>query len=120
MKQVPYHLNLVKKKYLHDEVQYLLKNNFIEPSKSNWSFPCVLVPKPDESYCLCTDCKKINHITKTDTFPYPHIDDCINNVGKSKFVAKFDLLKGFWQVPLTERARKCLPLLLMMTYTNIK
>ena len=49
---------------------------------------------------------KVNHITKTDTFPIPRIDDCIDNVGKSKFVTNFDLLKGFWQVPLTERAKE--------------
>ena len=81
-----------------------MSNDFIEPSRSNWSSPCVLVPKPDGSYRLCTDYRVVNHVTKTDTFPIPRIDDCIDNVGKSRFVTKFDLLKGFWQVPLTERA----------------
>lgn len=27
-------------------------------------------------------------------------------MGNAKFVSKFDLLKGYWQVPLTERARE--------------
>ena len=27
-------------------------------------------------------------------------------VGSAKFVSKFDLLKGYWQIPLTERARE--------------
>ena len=86
IKQSPYRLNPIKKKHLQDEVQYLLKNNFIEPSQSNWSSPCVLVPKPDGSYRLCTDYRKVNHITKTDSFPIPRLDDCVDNIGKSKFV----------------------------------
>ena len=31
---------------------------------------------------------------------------CVDQVGSAKFVSKFDLLKGYWQVPLTERARE--------------
>ena len=27
-------------------------------------------------------------------------------VGNSKYVTKFDQLKGFWQVPLTDRAKE--------------
>lgn len=30
-------------------------------------------------------------------------------VGATKYVSKFDLLKRYWQVPLTERAYLCLP-----------
>ena len=43
---------------------------------------------------------------KTDSFPIPRIDDCIDKVGNARYVRKFDLLKGFWQIPLTERAKE--------------
>ena len=55
---------------------------------------------------MCTDYRKVNSVTKTDSFPVPRIDDCIDKVGNSKYVTKFDLLKGFWQVPLTDRAKE--------------
>ena len=32
------------------------------------------------------------------------MEDCVDPVGTAKFVSKLDLLKGHWQVPLTERA----------------
>ena len=48
----------------------------------------------------------MNSVSKSDTFPIPRMDDCIDKVGNAKFVTKFDLLKGFWQVPLTERAKE--------------
>ena len=34
------------------------------------------------------------------------MDDCIDNIGHVKYVTKFDLLKGFWQIPLTNRAKE--------------
>ena len=106
VKQHPYRLNPSKQKYLKEEIKYLLENDFIEPSNSSWSSPCILVPKPDGSYRMCTDYRKVNCVTKTDTFPIPRMDDCIDKVGKARYVTKFDLLKGFWQVPLTDRAKE--------------
>lgn len=36
------------------------------------------------------------------------VDDCIDRVGPAKFVTKLNLLKGYWQVPLTPRAAEIL------------
>ena len=55
---------------------------------------------------MCTDYRKMKSVTKTDSFPIPRIDDCIDEVGNSKYATKFDLLKRFWQVPLTDRAKE--------------
>ena len=105
IKQHPYRLNPEKQKYLKEEIQYLLENDLIEPSQSEWASPCILIPKPDGSYRFCTDFRKVNSVTKTDSFPLPRIDDCIDKIGNARYVSKFDLLKGFWQIPLTERAK---------------
>ena len=88
----------VKQQILRDEVHYLLDNDFIEPSQSEWSSPCILVLKPDGTFHMCTDYRKVNSVTKTDIFPMPQIDDCIDNIGQDKYVTKFDLLNGFWQI----------------------
>ena len=106
VKQHPYRMNPLKQKYLQDEVKYLLENDFIEPSQSNYSSSCILVPKSNGTYRMCNDYRKVNSVTKTDSFPVPRIDDCIDKVGNSKYVTKFDLLKGFWQVPLTDRGKE--------------
>lgn len=44
IKEHPYRLNPIKLQYLRREVQYMFDNDNIEPSKSNWSSPCILVP----------------------------------------------------------------------------
>ncbi|KAL0175369.1 hypothetical protein M9458_031337, partial [Cirrhinus mrigala] len=32
------------------------------------------------------------------------MEDCVDRVGSARYVTKLDLLKGYWQVPLTSRA----------------
>ena len=88
------------------EIKYMLDNDIIEPSSSAWSSPCLLVPKPDKTFRLVTDFRKINAISKSDSYPIPRVFDCIDRIGNARFVSKFDLLKGYWQVPLTKRARE--------------
>ena len=109
IKQHPYRVNPMKLQLLRKEVhvEYMLANGIIEPSSSEWSSPCVLVPKGDGSgYRFCTDLRKVNAVTKSDSYPIPRIEDCIDRIGVSKYVSKLDLLKGYWQVPLTDRAKE--------------
>uniref|UniRef100_A0A8C1I8K6 Gypsy retrotransposon integrase-like protein 1 n=1 Tax=Cyprinus carpio TaxID=7962 RepID=A0A8C1I8K6_CYPCA len=92
--------------HLNTEVQYMLDHDIARPSFSSWASPCLLVNKSDGTYRFCTDYRRINRVTKPDSFPLPRIEDCVDRVGSAKFVSKFDLLKGYWQVPLTKRAQE--------------
>ena len=106
IKQYPYRINPTKAKIIADEVDYMLTNKLIKPSFSPWSSPVVLVPKPNNQFRLCLDYRKVNAITKTDSYPLPRVDDCVDRIGNAHFISKFDLLKGYWQVPLTERVKE--------------
>ena len=106
IKQHPYHLNPLKMNVMQQEIEYMLQNDLIEAGSSEWSSPCVLVPKPDGTYRLCTDFRQVNKATKSDSYPIPHVDDCVDKVGNAKYVMKLDLLKGYWQVPLSNRAKE--------------
>ena len=108
IKQHPYRVSPMKKELLDKEVQYMLENDIIEESQSNWSSPCILVPKHDGRFRFCTDFRKVNDTckTKSESFPIPRIAHCIDQIGNAKFVSMFDMLKGYWQVPLTQRARE--------------
>ena len=64
------------------------------------------MPKTDSSYRICTDYRKVNSVSKSDTFPIPRMDDYIDKMGNARYVTKFDLFKGFWQVPITKRAKE--------------
>ena len=71
IKQHPYRMNPMKFQHLSDEIQYLLDKDFIEPSQSVCSSPCILVPKPDGTFHMCTNYSKANSVTKTDYFQCP-------------------------------------------------
>ena len=104
IKQHPYRVNAHKRSLMKIEVDYLLENNLAQPSSSPWSSPCLLVPKPDATVRFCTDYRKVNHVTVPDSFPMPRVDDCVDTIGSARYVTKLDLLKGYWQVPLSQRA----------------
>lgn len=107
IKQHAYRVNPVKRELLRNEVEYMVKHGIAEPSDSAWSSPCILVPKADTaSHRFCSDFRKVNSVTKPDSYPLPRVDDCVDRVGSARFVSKFDLLKGYWLVPLTQRAKE--------------
>ncbi|XP_066969245.1 uncharacterized protein [Macrobrachium rosenbergii] len=106
VKQSPYRLNPVKRDIVEKEIRYMLEHGLIRPSVSPWSSPIVLVKKPDGQFRMCVDYRKVNTNTKNDSFPLPRIEDCLDRIGPAKFITKLDLLKGYWQVPLSDRARK--------------
>lgn len=101
-----YRVSPNKRKVLDAEVGYMLQNDIAVPSSSSWASPSLLVEKSDKTPCFCTDYRKINAITKPDSFPLQRMEDCVDQVGSARFVSKFDLLKGYWQVPLSSRARE--------------
>lgn len=101
-----YRISSEKCRYLEAEVQYMLDNGLAQPCSSSLASPCLLVPKTDGTHRFCTDYRKLNNVTKPDSFPLPRMDDCVDQVGAASFVSKFDLLKGYWQVPLTPKARE--------------
>ena len=106
IKQNPYRVNPHKLEFLKKELDYMLTNDINEPSQSDWSSPCMLVPKNDGTYRFCTDYCKVNATTKSDSYPIPRVEDYIDRIGCVKYVSKIDLLKGYWQVPLTPKAKE--------------
>ena len=94
IKQNPYRVNPWKLEFLKRELDYMLINDVIEPNQSNWNSPCLLVPKSDGTYRFCTDYRKVNVVTKSDSYLIPRVEDCINRIGCAQYVSKIDLLKG--------------------------
>ncbi|XP_043962798.1 uncharacterized protein LOC122825436 isoform X2 [Gambusia affinis] len=104
IKQRAYRVNATKRELMKKEVEYLVKNGLAIQSCSPWSSPCLLDMKADGSPRFCTDFRKVNAVTVLDAHPLPLIEDCIDEIGPAKFVTKLDMLKGYWQVPLTQQA----------------
>lgn len=63
--------------------------------------PFYLRPK---ATAFITDYRKLNALPVPDSHPLPRMEDCVDSFGMANFVTKLNLLKGYWQVPLTKRA----------------
>lgn len=106
IKQVPYRVNPEQRAVLSREIASMLDMGLIKEDHSPWSSPVVLVKKPDGSSRVCVDYRRVNKLVAPDSYPLPRLEDCIEAVGRAKYISKFDLLKGFFQIPLTTRAQQ--------------
>ena len=105
IKSRPYPLPHALRHVVDDEVKEMLDLGVIEPSSSPYASPVVLVKKPDGSNRFCCDYRKLNLVTIPDAEPIPDQDEIFAKLAKDNYFSKLDLTKGYWQVPLTERAK---------------
>ena len=106
IKLKPYRTPFAKRQIISKAIDEMLKAKIIQPSKSPWCFPVVVVTKKDGSYRFCTDFRKLNQITKTSSWPLPVIDDMLTVLGKAKYFTTLDLKSGYWQIPLREEDKE--------------
>uniref|UniRef100_A0A6G5ABF5 RNA-directed DNA polymerase n=1 Tax=Rhipicephalus microplus TaxID=6941 RepID=A0A6G5ABF5_RHIMP len=100
-----YPLPFAMKEVVEKEVGEMLRLGVIERSDSPYNSPLVLVKKPDKSYRTCIDFRRINDVLVSDAEPIPRTDVLFTEIGTRKFFSKFDLTKGYWQVPLDKESR---------------
>lgn len=99
----PYRLTPAKKEIMRAELDQMLAADVIEECESAWSAPCVLVPKSNGTYRFCVDYRKLNAVTKTDTYPMPRIDELLQFTNKGCVMTSLDLRNGYWQVTTLDR-----------------
>lgn len=106
IKQRPYNTPYAKEAIVNESVQKMLQFGIIEPTDSDWASPIVLVKKPDGSERFCVDYRKLNAVTIKDCFPMPSIESKLNKLHGCKFFTSLDCTSGYWQISLSERAKK--------------
>ena len=80
------------------QLQGMQENGIIEPSKSPWASPVVLVRKRDGSHRFCVDYRNLNTVTAADNFPLPRIEDLLDDLGESRYFSTIDLASWFWKI----------------------
>lgn len=105
IKQRHYHLNPAMRKIVDDELDAMLRDDVIEPSKSAWSSPIVLAKKSSGKYRFCVDMRRVNASSKKDAYPLPKINAILENLKDAKYMSTIDLKNGYWQVPLAEESK---------------
>ncbi|CAI5660323.1 unnamed protein product [Oreochromis niloticus] len=88
-----------------EKIREMAAAGVIEPSNSPWAAPVVLVGKKDGSPRFCVDFRRLNAVTKKDSYPLPWIDEALDYVTGSSWFSSLDLRSGYWQVELAPEAR---------------
>ena len=84
----------------------MLEKKLIVPSNSPWTSPVVVVEKKNGKLRLCVDYRKLNNVTKKDSYPLPRIDDMLETLSGSTWFSSLDMASGFWQVEMKPEDRE--------------
>ena len=91
VRRLPFALRRVVARQLRE----MQEQEVIQPSKSPWASPVVLVKKRDGTHRFCVDYRGLNAVTKPDSFPLPRIDYLLDVLGQAKYFSSIDLA---WQI----------------------
>jgi hypothetical protein len=94
----PYRVGPQSREVIDKEVKRMMDMDVIEPVAGPWPSPVVLIPKPDGSIRLCVDYRRLNAVTKNDSYALPRVDDCLDSLGDAKFFTTLDANCGYWQI----------------------
>lgn len=108
--QKMYRLPETQRQVIQEQVADMLENDIVEPSKSPWNSPLLVVPKKAGSdgkkrWRVVVDYRKLNEVTVGNAFPLPRIEDILDQLGNSRYFTTLDLASGYHQVLVEEEDR---------------
>ncbi len=102
----PYRKSEAERVEIKKQVDEMLEAGIIRKSRSPYSSPVILVPKPNGKKRLCIDYRKLNAKTVKKRWPMPLIQCIIERLCLALFITLFDLKSGYWQFLMDEGSIK--------------
>lgn len=108
IKQRYYPVSPAKQQLLNDELDRMLKEGIVEPSKSPWSSPVILVPKDGgKRHRFCVDYRALNAVTRKDAYPLPYISTILDRLKGARWLSSLDIKSAYHQVSVKKSSREC-------------
>lgn len=101
-----YAMEYAREKVIENTVEELLGASIIQPSKSPYNSPALLVRKKNGDWRMVVDYRAVNEKTVKEKWPMPVIEDCLNRLVGGKLFVAVDLFRGYHQIPIAENSRK--------------
>ena len=112
VRHFPGRLSPEKKEYQKKCIEYLVRNNWIRKTTSNWSSRLLFIPKYSADGTMkaipriCFDLKGVNALCETMAVPVPYTDELLRTIARSRFYTSFDMSSAFFQFLCTPRAQE--------------
>ena len=85
---------------IETEVKKMTTMGIIEPSKSPFCSPLLLIKKSDGSLRPVVDFRLLNRATVFDAEHMPNPEEIYAKLNKGQYFSTFDFWKGYWQIPM--------------------
>ena len=96
----PRPLNPAMRQELEKQVNDMLHQDLIQPSRSEYACPVVLVRKKDGTLRFCCDFRKVNDASRKDSYPLPRISEVISTLSGARVFSTLDLKSGYHQIEM--------------------
>lgn len=106
IKQRYYPVSPMVQKQIDLELNNMLEQDIVEPSRSSWSSPVLLVTKKDGTYRFVVDYRQLNKVIKKDAYPLPYVSAILDRLRNARFLSSLDIKSAYWQVPMKESSRE--------------
>jgi Reverse transcriptase (RNA-dependent DNA polymerase) len=108
----PYRIPEAQKQEVNRQIDQMLKDDIIEPARSEWSSPIIVVPKkPDaqgnKRWRVVLDYRRLNACLEDDRFPLANITEILDSLSGAVYFTTLDLSQGFYQLEINESDRPC-------------
>jgi len=105
--QPPRHQSRLKADEIEEQTKNMLTAYVITESQAAAHSQVMMTVKANGTWRFCIDYRRLNVVTKPNTFPLPKIQDILDRIGRKgpKYFAVIDLTKGYYQAPLDEKSR---------------
>lgn len=84
----------------------MLDLGIIKESHSGWRSSILLVPKMDGSTRFCIDFRKVNALSRFDTYPMLRVEELLEKLRTTEYISTLDMMKGYWHSPLSAELRE--------------
>jgi len=91
---------------IDEQVNQMLQQGIIEPSRSAWASNVVMVRKKDGSMRFCVDYRAVNAKTRKDAHPLPLISESLDILSGGCWFSTFDLRAGYHQLSVHPASRE--------------
>ena len=101
IRQNPYRFTESQKAEVERQVNEMLELGVVVPAFSGWASPVTLAPKRDGTWRFCIVYRKLNDITRKDSFPVPRLDEALSVMRNCDRFSVQDAQSCFWQIPMS-------------------